>query len=148
MLSDNLAVLRKQLKLSQEQVAERIGVSRQAVAKWESGETVPDIINCSALAKLYDVTIDELINYQSAENLGVPIAPNGKYMFGMVTVGERGQIVIPAKARKIFRIEPGDSLIILGEAERGLALVNAKDFMNDISILNNEMKKTRKDSKK
>ena len=36
-------------------------------------------------------------------------------MFGAVTVGEKGQIVIPAKARKIFNIRPGDSLVVLGD---------------------------------
>ena len=43
MISENLYRLRKAKKLSQEQVAEAIGVSRQAVAKWESGEAIPDL---------------------------------------------------------------------------------------------------------
>jgi len=44
--------MRKLHRLTQEEVAEKIGVSRQAVAKWENGETVPDIQNCLALAEL------------------------------------------------------------------------------------------------
>lgn len=52
-ISRNLTVLRQIHKYSQEEVAEKIGVSRQAVAKWESGETAPDLINCDALAELY-----------------------------------------------------------------------------------------------
>ena len=59
----NLATLRQLNKFSQEEVAERIGVSRQAVAKWEAGQSVPDILNCDALAKLYDVELDDLIHY-------------------------------------------------------------------------------------
>ena len=46
----NLTTLRQLNKFSQEDVAEQIGVSRQAVAKWESGESVPDIVNCDACA--------------------------------------------------------------------------------------------------
>lgn len=52
MIGENLLSLRKGRKLSQEQVAEAVGVSRQAVAKWESGEALPDLMNCAALAKL------------------------------------------------------------------------------------------------
>ena len=54
-IARNLADLRRRCRYTQEEVAERIGVSRQAVAKWESGESVPDIVNCDALAQLYDV---------------------------------------------------------------------------------------------
>ncbi len=128
MLSENIQTLRKINEMTQEQVAEAIGVSRQAVAKYESGEAQPDLIKCAALAKLFDVTLDELVNYDSKEATGVPIAPKGKYMFGMVSVGDKGQIVIPVKARKVFDIKPGDKLIVLGDIEQGLAMVKA-DFI-------------------
>lgn len=45
----------------------------------------------------------------------------GKYVFGIVTVGERGQIVIPERAREAFNIERGDRLIIVGDEKRGMA---------------------------
>lgn len=48
-----------------------------------------------------------------------------KHLFGSVKVGERGQIVIPKEAREIFDIKPGDILLVLGDVERGLALVKA-----------------------
>lgn len=124
MISENLLTLRKHSHYSQEAVAERIGVSRQAVAKWEAGETVPDILNCEKLAQLYDVSLDDLVRYDSRENI-LPIAPKGKYLFGTVTIGDKGQIVIPAKARKIFDLKPGDDLVMLGDLEQGLALVKA-----------------------
>ena len=54
---------------------------------------------------------------------------DGKYIFGLARVGEKGQIVIPAKARKLFGIEPGDKLIVLGDEAQGLALLAEKDFM-------------------
>ena len=47
--------------------------------------------------------------------------PEGKYAW-TVTVGEKGQIVIPKKAREIFGIKPGDNLVILGDEKRGLAI--------------------------
>ena len=48
-------------------------------------------------------------------------APKGKYTW-TVTVGEKGQIVIPKQAREVFGIEPGDSLLLLGDEKRGLAI--------------------------
>ncbi len=128
MLSENIQTLRKINEMSQEQVAEAVGVSRQAVAKWESGEAQPDLSKCAALAKLFDVTLDDLVNHESKDSYGVPVGPKGKYMFGMVSVGDKGQIVIPAKARKVFDIKPGDKLIVLGDIEQGLAMVKA-DFI-------------------
>lgn len=55
---------------------------------------------------------------------------NGRYIFGTATVGERGQIVIPARARKIFDIKPGDGLIVIGDKRRGLALLRAQDILD------------------
>ena len=46
-----------------------------------------------------------------------------------MTVGEKGQIVIPVKARRIFNINPGDDLIVLGDEERGLALMSTDFFL-------------------
>lgn len=129
MLCENLYTLRKGRKLSQEQVAEAVGVTRQAVAKWECGEALPDLTNTIALAQLYDITLDELVHFDSAAAGGLPVVPGGKYMFGTVTVGEKGQIVIPVKARKIFGIKPGDSLVVLGDIQQGLALVDAQVFL-------------------
>jgi len=52
----------------------------------------------------------------------------GKHIFGTVKVGERGQIVIPKEARDIFTINPGDTLMVLGDEKRGIALVKAEKF--------------------
>lgn len=56
---------------------------------------------------------------------------NGKYLFGMVKVGSKGQVVIPASARKIFNINSGDELLLLGDEEKGLAIVKP-ELTNDI----------------
>ncbi len=47
--------------------------------------------------------------------------PKGKYAW-TVTVGEKGQIVIPKQAREVFEINPGDTLVVLGDVKRGLAI--------------------------
>jgi len=114
---------------SQEEIAERIGISRQAYAKWENGATVPDIIKCGALAEVYGVSIDSLLKTERAEGIGIlPPAQKGKHIWGTVTVGERGQIVIPKEAREQFRISGGTRLIVLGEDGEGIALVPAELF--------------------
>jgi len=53
--------------------------------------------------------------------------PKGKYAW-TVTVGEKGQIVIPKQARDIFSIKPGDTLILLGDEERGIAIPPKNTF--------------------
>ena len=56
---------------------------------------------------------------------------DGKYIFGVVKVGDKGQIVIPKDARQIYGIKPGDALIMLGD-ERGIALLKTEIFQNAI----------------
>lgn len=122
MISDNLKRLRKINQFTQEVVAEKINVSRQSVAKWESGETLPDLESCMNLARLYNVKLDDLINH-SEEESGVAVPPKGKFFFGKVKIGEKGDIVIPKEAMEQFKIKPGDKLIILGDEYRGIAIV-------------------------
>lgn len=52
--------------------------------------------------------------------------PKGKHVFGLVKVGERGQIVIPKEAREIFNIRPGDQLMLIGDEESGLAILTSE----------------------
>lgn len=129
MFKDNLAQMRKVLQLTQEDVAEKLGVTRQSVAKWESGESVPDLDKCKQLAEIFGVSLDDLANYEPEENLGLGLPPKGKHLFGLVTVGDKGQIVIPAKARKIFDISTGDQLVVLGDEGQGLALIKSENFL-------------------
>jgi AbrB family looped-hinge helix DNA binding protein len=130
-IASNLRFLRSQNRMSQEEVAEKIGVTRQAVAKWENGDSLPDILNCEALAELYDVSLNDLVQYDP-EDEGMPIPPKNKHLFGVVTLGERGQIVLPKKARDIFKLQPGDTLVVLGDtnpATPGMALVDSQSFL-------------------
>ena len=97
MFHDNLITLRKMKNMTQEDIANKVGVSRQSVAKWETGETVPDLDKCKILAEIFEVSLDDLANYEPEDSMGMPLPPKGKHLFGMVTVGDKGQIVIPAK---------------------------------------------------
>lgn len=129
MFKDNIAMLRRASNLSQEEVAEKVNVSRQAYAKWERGETLPDIEKCAALAELYNTTLNDLYKDEKLPNgRSVMPAPKGKHLFGTVTVNDKGQIVIPKKAREIMQIEPGDDLVVLADEQSGLALVRADWF--------------------
>ncbi len=128
MLKDNLIMLRKLNGYSQEQIAEKIGISRQAYAKWESGATVPDIERAALLAEVYGVTIDGLLRTEDVDGLGVlPPAPKGKNIWGSVTLGDRGQIVIPKAARDRFGLKSGDRMIVASD-EAGIALFPAEFF--------------------
>ena len=133
--ADNLMELRKLNNLSQEDIAEKIGVSRQTLSKYETGESLPDIKRCKMLADLFGVTMDDLISYEKndSDNLGYVIPPKGKHIFGMVKVGDKGQIVIPAKARKIFDIKTGDNLIVLGDEFQGIALIKETGLLGLIN---------------
>jgi len=64
-LGNNLAKARKKSGLSQENVAEKLGVSRQTISKWELGETLPDIRQSKQLAVLYRLSLDELIDFDT-----------------------------------------------------------------------------------
>ncbi|MCR5590825.1 MAG: helix-turn-helix domain-containing protein [Lachnospiraceae bacterium] len=130
MFSENLVKLRKLKNLTQEDIAAKIGVTRQSVAKWEAGETIPDIDRCKLLAELFEVSLDDLANYEAENNMGLPLPPKGKHLFGMVTVGDKGQIVIPAKARKLFDISAGDQLVVLGDETQGLAILKSDHILS------------------
>lgn len=56
----------------------------------------------------------------------------GKHIFGTAKVGEKGQIVIPKEARDVFNISPGDTLLILGDDEKGI-IISKPDVINDIA---------------
>lgn len=128
MIEENILFLRKKRGLTQETLGEAVGVSRQTIAKWEAGESAPDLALAGRLAAALDVSLDDLVSLslKDAPEGGVP---QGKYIFGIVTVGDKGQIVIPVRARRIFNISPGDQLMMLGDQDRGLALVDARFFL-------------------
>ena len=128
MIGKNIQIFRKQMDMTQETLAERVDVARQTIVKWESGESSPDLEMAGRLAEALQVSLDDLVNTQEGE-IESDRRMRGKHLFGLVTVGEKGQIVIPARARKVFNLRPGDQLMVLGDEDQGLALVDARLFM-------------------
>ena len=130
MISKNLKYLRDKNEMTQELFAEKLGVSRQTVAKWENGDSLPDIEKCTEIAMMFKVSLDafaicsldEQDDSQSNES-------SGKYVFGIVKVGERGQVVIPKRAREVYNIKPGDRLLSVGD-EKGMAFAKFKDLLD------------------
>ena len=124
---NNLKLFRKQNGYTQEQVAEKLGVSRQAVAKWERGESLPDIENVIALADMYEITVDSLVrNMTSLEEK----SDDKKHMFGVTRVNDKGQITLPKKCREIFKIKTGDAILLLGDEDKGIALVKITEIFD------------------
>ena len=74
-----------------------------------------------------------------------------KYIFGMVKVGERGQIVIPLEARKIFDIKPGDLVLVAGDVEKGIAIAKVEGMkkyaMQLFGVLNSDKTDEGEDAK-
>lgn len=122
---NNLKMFRKQNGFTQEQVAEKLGVSRQAIAKWERGESIPDIENVIALADMYEVTVDSLVRNMT----DLPDKQTEKkHMFGITRVNDKGQITLPKKCREVFNIKPGDAILLLGDEDRGIAIVKVSEI--------------------
>lgn len=126
MISKNLKYLRDKHEMTQEQFAEKLSVSRQTIAKWESGDSLPDIEKCVEISLLFSVPLDIFATCSLDENDEPETnSVENKYVFGIVKVGERGQVVIPKHAREVYKINPGDRLLAVGD-EKGMALANLK----------------------
>ena len=88
-------------------------------------------------------SVDDLIHFdQTVEKISIP--PKGKHLFGTVKVGDRGQIVLPKRARDIFHIKSGDLLVVLGDEtpeHAGIALVPGDSFLQTVEFLQSAMRK-------
>ena len=133
-IAENILGTRTAKGLTQEQLAEAVGVSRQTIAKWEAGETSPDLEHAAALAEALGTSLDGLVNFEG-NGLVMGAPPRGKHLFGNVEVGENGEIVLPQEAREIFGIKPGDKLVVLGEEGQGLALSKTSDFLAGVAAV-------------
>ena len=116
MIAVNIRFLRKSENLSQEEFAERFGVSRQSVAKWESGESTPDLQKCREIAQYYDLSIDTLV---SVSLDGLEINEKTTYIFGIVKMDQDGRVTLPEYAREVFGLKPGDGLMVMGDTAKG-----------------------------
>lgn len=123
MLAQNLRMLRIKHKYTLEDIAEIIDVSRQSVAKWESGESYPDIEKCIKLASLYKTSLDNLVKESMESILNKEADNENTFMFGVVQVDSEGKIKLPQNALSTFDIKPNDFLLVLGDIHKGMALV-------------------------
>jgi len=137
-IGENILYLRKLHKYTQEEIAEKVGVSRQTVAKWENNESVPDMVHGNKLARVFNVSLDDIVNFES--DMISEIGPKGKYIFGTVKIGAEGTIQIPEKARKMFHLSQGTELVVLGDITQGLALIDANQFFEHLDILRRQAK--------
>ena len=124
--------------MTQEALSERINVSRQTVAKWERGESEPDCSSLMRLSTLFNVTIDALVGNVDEDQKMIGVAPKGKYFFGMAKIGEDGSIVLPQKALEIFNLSVGSELAVLGDEDRGFALVPKKQITDMFSLVDSD----------
>lgn len=99
-LGERIAYYRGKLGLSQGELAEQLGVSRQAVSKWETDAGLPDLERLIALSRLYHITLDELVKGETPEEtaeapeevpadaiIAKPAAPNGQKTIGYILLG-------------------------------------------------------------
>ena len=121
-IANRLAKLRKEKGYSQEELAEKLGLSRQAVSKWERAESSPDTDNLICLARLYNVSLDELLKtdddvetikynvkeQQENKKKTIKVSPTGIYV-------EKEDAVVSLSARGIYVKKQEDKEITLGE---------------------------------
>ncbi|MBE6738266.1 MAG: helix-turn-helix transcriptional regulator [Ruminococcus sp.] len=127
MISMNIKYLRTKSGMTQEAFAEKLDVTRQTVAKWESGESLPDIRKCADMSAIFEVSLDAMVTMPLDEQMETEDYKDGKNVFGIVKVGERGQVVIPKVARQFYDIKAGDKLLVVGD-KRGMALAKIRSF--------------------
>ncbi len=130
-MSEYLRKIRQQAKMTQEELAQMMNVSRQSVAKWESGDSVPDVLKCSELAKIFDISIEDVVLMFMNKDEILDYKPKRKFIFGKCVIDDN-KIVIPDEAMEVFGLKNGSELVLLGDLQQGLAMVpleSINDFM-------------------
>lgn len=137
MLSEKIMILRKQKGWSQEQLAEQLGVSRQAVSKWESGASVPDLDKILNLSNLFGVCTDYLLKDEIEEN-PAPVK---------VEVVRENAYEEITKGRKVSGSEAEEYLAIVKETSKRIAVGVSLCIFSPISLIvlggASELKKSR-----
>ena len=114
-IAENLSLLRQKESYTLEQLAEIISVSRQTVAKWEAGDSNPDIVNCVKLATLYKISLDELVNKPLDIAMIREFSAKEDRICGVVDISEEGNIHIPDPIMEMFDIKRGDPMLVLAD---------------------------------
>ena len=138
-MSEGLKHLRNMMKMTQEELAEKMRVSRQTVAKWENGESVPDVVKCSELAKIFNITLDDIASVFIKKDEKNHIDPKNKFFFGTCVIANN-KITLPDLALKEFKLQNGDELLLLGDTAQGLLIFSKSGFeMFASQILNSSV---------
>lgn len=127
-IADNLKYLRYKNGYTLEAIAEIISVSRQSVAKWEAGDSVPDLINCVKLASLYKLSLDELVNRPLKDAIDSDFVAEEGRICGVIEVSSECTIRIPDSVMEMFDIHCGSKVLLLADKKQGLALVKCSQF--------------------
>ena len=126
--AENVKMLRKQAGMSQEQLAEKLGVSRQAVTKWETGAGIPDIENIMAISALFDISIDDLPSNERGSKKVVET----EYLYESIT-----EYDIDESKHYDMKLEGAKRLILAGyEGEK----IRVRLGSNTFSTLQNDFK--------
>lgn len=92
--NEKLVMLRKQHNLSQEQVAEQLGVARQTISKWELGETTPEMDKLILISEIYNITLDELMKEENeVKVVNDPNNTNSQKLAGMTIKILKGIVI-------------------------------------------------------
>lgn len=122
MFSEKLKSLRKEAKLSQEQLADKLNVSRQAVTKWESNGGTPDLDNLIAIASLFQLSLDELLDHQhglpkaSADESVTEYDIDGKKRFDISIISSKKVCLYGYEGEKIQVRLTADEIIDMQKA--------------------------------
>ena len=127
-ITDNLILMRHKHGYTMEALAEIISVSRQTIAKWESGESYPDITNCMKLASLYKITLDELVYKPLREAQAEEFATDGNKICGVLDIGEDNSITLPEPLMEMFDLQAGGKVLLLADRREGIAIVKCSLF--------------------
>lgn len=127
-IADNLKFLRYRNGYTLENIAEIISVSRQTVSKWETGDSVPDLLNCVKLANLYKVSIDELVNKSLKLVASNDFCEDNGCICGVVDISNDCNIQLPEIVMNLFDIKPNDKLLLLADKKQGMAFVKCSRF--------------------
>ena len=127
-IADNLKLLRYKHGYTLEAIAEIISVSRQSVSKWESGDSVPDIVNCVKLASLYKISLDELVNRPLKNIMENDFVPEENRICGVLEISQEKTIRIPDSVMEMFGIRSGSKILLLADRGQGIALVKCSHF--------------------
>lgn len=111
-IANRLYEYRKKFGYSQEELAEKLGVSRQAISKWERSESSPDTDNLIALSKLYNVTLDELLNGGNIEINNTNVSKN-EPVDSFVDEDEEVENKISTKEKRIIGLITGLSFLLV-----------------------------------